>query len=72
MKYCGFFFIFVRIKFYLEYLRVLVRFFFIFVLVIFLKLLVLKMVELEKGNWLVDIEVSFFYVMRGYKFVGMC
>lgn len=48
------------------------RFFFIFVLVIFLKLLVLKMVELEKGNWLVDIEVSFFYVMRGYKFVGMC
>lgn len=67
-----FFVIFVRIKFHLEYLRVLVRFFFTFVLVISPKLLVLKMVELEKGNWPVDTEVSLFHAMRGHKPAGMC
>lgn len=47
-------------------------FFFTFVLVISPKLLVLKMVELEKGNWPVDTEVSLFHAMRGHKPAGMC
>lgn len=46
--------------------------FFTFVLVISPKLLVLKMVELEKGNWPVDTEVSLFHAMRGHKPAGMC
>lgn len=48
------------------------EFFFTFVLVISPKLLVLKMVELEKGNWPVDTEVSLFHAMRGHKPAGMC
>lgn len=47
-------------------------YFFTFVLVISPKLLVLKMVELEKGNWPVDTEVSLFHAMRGHKPAGMC
>lgn len=39
--------------------------------VIYPKLLVLKMVELEKGNWPVDTEVSLFHAMRGHKPAGV-
>lgn len=68
----GFFFHICKNKISFRIFKGFSEIFFNFRFMISPKLLVLKMVELEKGNWPVDTEVSLFHAMRGHKPAGMC